>query len=176
MRVPPASKYGLLGFGAGAAVSVLFFPLNFLLALVLLLWLLVRLFRRAPGVRVKHLVAGGIGLATVAVAIVLPVKQLDGRVDPFRYERMSLDELCQTLGRDHHVLVSADRWTGTNVVDAFATERVMTRREVLGQLAQAANCELHIGYCGTGATFLFGAHPSFTRLYARAAQPNGLSQ
>jgi hypothetical protein len=33
--------------------------------------------------------------------------------------------------------------------------------------------DLHVGYCGTGATLLFGAHPSFTRLKARIARPDG---
>jgi hypothetical protein len=166
MKAPSAFKHGLLGCGAGVVISILFLPLNFLLALVLLVFLLMRLFGRTISGRVNYLIAGGIGLATVAVAIALPVKQLDGRVGPFRYGRMSLDELCQKLGKDHRVLVSADRWTVTNLVDSFATESGMTRREVLEKLAREANCELHIGYCGTGATFLFGAHPSFTRLHA----------
>lgn len=151
-------------------MSVLFFPLNFLVGLALL-FLLIRWSRRAPGAAVKHLIAGGVGLATVATAMVLPVKQLDGRVEPLRYDRISLDELCLVLRRDHRIFVSADRWAGTNVLDSFSTECVMTRREILEKLAQAANCDLKIGYCETGATVLFGAHPSFTRLHATAPQP-----
>ena len=170
MSAPLATKYGLVGFISGAAVSILFFPLNFLLALVLIILLLVRLFGRKPAARVYYLISGGIGLAAVAVAIALPMKQLDGRVGPFRYERMSLDDLCQALGRDHSVRVSVDRWTGTSVVDSFAMEREMSRREVLEKLANEANCELRIAYCGTGATFLFGAHPSVTRLHGRVPQ------
>jgi hypothetical protein len=173
MMAPLGIKYALLGFGAGALISVLIFPLNFLLALILFLWMLVRVLGRAPDERAKHWIAAGVALTTVAVAIVLPVKQLDGRVGPFRYGRMSLDELCVRLGRDHHVLVSADRATGTNLVGSFTTDRAMTKREVLEKLAREATCDLHIGYCGTGATLLFGAHPSFTRLHSRAAQPGG---
>jgi len=173
MKALPPLRYVLFGFTAGAAVSILFLPLNFFLALVLLILLLVQLFRRPSSERVGHWIAGGVALATVTVAIVLPLKQLDGRVGPFRYGRMSLDELCQALCRDHRVFVSADRGTVTNMVDSFATERKMSRREVLEKLAKEANCDLHIGYCGTGATFLFGAHPSFTRLHARVAQPDG---
>jgi hypothetical protein len=167
MRAPTAFKSALLGFVAGAVVSILFFPLNFLLALVLLGPLLAELFARPPGGRATLLIAGGIGLATIVISIVLPVKQLDGRVGPFRYGRMSLEQLCETLGRNHSVLVMANRSIGTNVLDSFVTERVMSRREVLEKLAREADCELCIGYCGTGATFLFGAHPSFTRLNAR---------
>jgi hypothetical protein len=166
MRAPSAFKYGLLGFAAGALVGILFFPLNFLAALVLLVFLLVR-FARPPGERAKLLIASGVGLATVAVSIFLPVKQLDGRVGPFRYGRMSLDQLSQTLQREHRVFVIADSSIRTNVLDSFVTERVMSRREVLRKLAKETNCELHIGHCGTGATFLFGAHPSFTRLHPK---------
>jgi hypothetical protein len=82
MKALQAFKHGLLGFGAGVVVSILFFPLNLLLAWVLLVLLLLRLFAGTTGGRVKHLIAGGVGLATVSVAIVLPVKQLDGRVGP----------------------------------------------------------------------------------------------
>lgn len=163
----PAFKYSLLGFAGGALVSILFFPLNVLLALILLGFLVATLLARPPGVRARHLMAGGVCLATVAVAIVLPVKQLDGRVGPFRYGRMSLDELTQTLQREHRVFVIADGSIRTNLLDSFVIERGMSRREVLEKLAREAHCELHIGYCGTGATFLFGAHLSFTTLHAR---------
>jgi hypothetical protein len=174
MRAPPAFNYGLLAFAAGALVSILFFPLNFLLALVLLGPLLAAFFARPPGGRARHLLAAGVGLATVAVAIALPVKQLDGRVGPLRYGRMSLDQLTRALQTEHRVFVTADNSIRTNVLNSFVTERAMSRRDVLEKLADEANCDLHIGYCGTGATFLFGAHPSFTRLHARepsASQP-----
>jgi hypothetical protein len=80
---------------------------------------------------------------------------------------MSLDQLTQTLQREHRVFVIADNSIRTNILDSFVTERAMNRREVLEKLAKEAHCELHIGYCGTGATFLFGAHPSFTTLHVR---------
>jgi hypothetical protein len=172
MNAPRVFKYLLIGFLAGGAVSVLPFPLNVLLALVFICVWLVRFIRRAPGAGSTHFITAGVGLATVVVAILLPVKQLDGVVGPFRYEQMSLDGLCQALSRDHRIFVSADRRTGTNVLISFSTDRAVTRRVVLQKLAQEAGCDLHIGYCGTGATFLFGAHPSFTRLEARIARPD----
>jgi hypothetical protein len=167
MRASPAFNYGLLGLAAGALVSILFFPLNFLVALVLLGPLLAGFIARPPGGRIRHFITCGVGLATVAVAIVLPVKQLDRRVGPFRYGRMSLDQLTQRLEREHRVFVMVDESIRTNMIDSFVAERAMSRRDVLGKLAREAACELHIGYCGTGATFLFGAHPSFTRLHVR---------
>lgn len=167
MRARSTFKFALLGFAAGAVVSILFFPLNFLAALILLIPLLAMLFARPPGGKTRHLIASAVAAATVAVAIVLPVKQLDGRVGPFRYGRMSLDQLCQALSKDHSVYAMADRSTGTNVLDSFVTERRLSRREVLEKLSHDADCELHIGYCVNGATFLFGAHPSYTRLHAR---------
>jgi hypothetical protein len=171
MRARPIFKYGLLGFAAGAVVSILFFPLNLLAALILLVPLLAMFFARPPGGRATLLTACGVAGATVAVALVLPVKQLDGQVGPFQYGRMSLDQLCQALGKDHSVYAIADRSTWTNVLDSFVIERRMSRREVLEKLAHDTDCELHIGYCANGATFLFGAYPSYTRL--RAREPNG---
>jgi hypothetical protein len=170
-RNRPLLKHALLGFGAGVAVGVLFFPLNIILAVVLLFLLLVRIFGCQPGERMPHLMAGGICVATVIISVVLPVKQLDREVGPFRYEAMSLDDLCRALRKDHRVVVNADRWVSTNLVDSFVTDRAMSRRQVLQKLAQETGCELQIGYCGTGATFLFGAHPSFTRLRAKTAPP-----
>jgi len=112
MRASPAFNYGLLGLAAGALVSILFFPLNFLVALVLLGPLLAGFIARPAGGRIRHSITCGVGLATVAVAIVLPVKQLDRRVGPFRYGRMSLDQLTQRLEREHRVFVMVDESNG----------------------------------------------------------------
>lgn len=54
---------------------------------------------------------------------------------------------------------------------AFSTGRRMTKRDVLKRLAHDTQTELHIGYCGTGETLLFGAYPSFTRLRGPGCQP-----
>jgi hypothetical protein len=176
MTAPMAVRFGLLGFVGGVVVSVMPFPLHLLLALVLLVLLLVRPFGWTVGGRANGAIAGVVGIVVIVFAILLPVKQLDGRVGPFRYDRLCLDELCRRLGKDHRVTVHSDQATGTVELGSFATDRAMTRREVLEKLAREANCDLHIGYCGTGATFLFGAHPSFTRLLARSAPPDGPAQ
>lgn len=161
----------LTGVAVGVAISIVPFPLNLLCAALILGFWLVRPRRLLPTEGASHLMVAGVAFVTVLVAIQLPVKQLDGAVGPFRYEQMSIDELCQRLGRDHSVIVSADGQTGTNRMTVFFSDRSMSRRAVLEKLARETDCELRIGYCGTGATLLFGAHPSFTRLRARRANP-----
>lgn len=171
MKIPRTMFRQLaIGFAAGPAVSVLPLPLNFLLGLVSIGFWFVRLVRRVPRDAVGYSFSATAGIVTVAVAILLPVKHLDWAVGPIRYEQMSLDDLCQLLSRDYRVFVHPERRAATNIFIAFSTDRAMTRRDVLRKLARDANCDLRIGYCGTGATFLFGAHPSFTRLNPRVAQ------
>jgi hypothetical protein len=111
------------------------------------------------------------GLTVVIVAVLLPVKNLDRIVGPMHYGTMTMDELTRSLARDWRVFASPDYSASTNIVVAFSTSEPLTRREVLQKLARETGSEIRIGYCGTGATFLFGAHPSFTRL--RMAQQNG---
>jgi hypothetical protein len=112
-------------------------------------------------------------LVVVSIAVFLPTKHLDRRVGPIHYERMSLDSLCQALSKDYRVFARAPYPQGTTQFIAFHTERAMTRREVLQKLAADADLDLHIGYCGTGSSFLFGSHPSFTRLDLKIAHPEG---
>ncbi len=159
------------GVAMGVAISIVPFPLNVLCAALVLGFWLVRPSRLPSTKGASHWMVAGIAAATVLGAILLPVKQLDGSVGPFRYEPMSMEDLCRRLGRDHRVFVSADQQTGTNRVPAFFTDHAMSRRAVLQKLARETDCELRIGYCGTGATLLFGAHPSFTRLRAKRAHP-----
>jgi hypothetical protein len=46
----------------------------------------------------------------------------------------------------------------------FSTTKPMSRLKVLQKLAQETGGELQLGFCGTGATILFGAYPCFTTL------------
>lgn len=85
--------------------------------------------------------------------------KLDQKVGPFHYGQMSIDELCQKLRSDHRVLVRADRETGTRMMANFGTDRSMSRRAVLEKLTRESDCDLCIGYCGTGATFPFWSSP-----------------
>lgn len=159
----------LAGAAIGGVTSIAPIPLNLLGPALFLGIAMVRLNKRQPGVRGSLWVSGGVAAAMVLGAIWLPVKQLDGKVDPFHYQAMSLDDLCEKLRSDHRVLVRADVAAGTNWMAAFSSDRVMSRREVLEKLAQEAECDLRIRYCGTGATVLWGAHPGFTRLRPRVA-------
>lgn len=102
--------------------------------------------------------------ATLLVALLIPVKHLDQKVAPLHYERMPLSQLTQKLRQDWRVMVRAPLKEGTNVFIAFETSRTMTQRDVLNQLARDTGMDLRIGYCGTGATFLFGGYPCFTYL------------
>ena len=172
MKVFGATKILLAGVAVGGAISIAPLPLNLLCAALFLGFWLVRLPRRPPAEKLSHFILVGVALATVLAAIRLPVKQLDGVVAPFHYEQLSIDELCQRLRSDHRVLVSADRRAGTNFIAVFGSDQTMSRREVLEKLARETDCDLKIGYCGTGATILFGAHPSFTRLRTRIVQPS----
>ena len=161
------------GFVAGAIVAVLPLPLNLLTGLVLLGWWGIRCVRREPAQRTKLLVSGAVGIVTVVAAMVAPLKQLDEAVGPFRYANVPLPRLCELLWEDHRVMVRADRGAETTVLETFASDGAISRREVLRKLARETGCELRIGYCGTGSTFLFGSHPCFTRLRPRNARREG---
>lgn len=113
----------------------------------------------------------GVALSTVLLAFFAPVKHLDWRVNPIRYERMSLVELCAALRKDHRVQAMAPYPDSTNIFVTFHTDRSMSRRQVLEQLAAAAGCDLKIGYCAEGGSILFGSHPSFTRLVLKKPGP-----
>jgi hypothetical protein len=105
-------------------------------------------------------------LAACTVTVVcwfLPMKNLDIVVGPIDYPEMPLTELCNRLYADYGVYVMRPQW-GVDRRLAFSTDRPMSRREVLEKLSEDTHRPLHIGYCGTDATILFGAHPSFTYL------------
>jgi len=167
----PILKHLACGFAAGAVVSTAPFELCILLVpgLLVLWWFVAK--RRPPGKGLtSYALAGVAALATICTAAFLPVKVLDRKVGPIHYERMSLDALCQALRKDYRVFARAPYPQGTNIFVAFHTERPLPRREVLEKLAEAVDCDLHIGCCGNGASFLFGGQPYFTRLDPKLAQ------
>jgi hypothetical protein len=172
MKSPPAIfKHLACGFTAGAVVSAAPFELCTLLVpgLLVLWWFLAK--RCPPGNGLKsHALVGGAALATICTAAFLPFKNLDGNVGPINYERMSLDGLCEALRKDYRVFARAPYPQGTNIFVAFHTDRPLPRRDVLERLAEIADCDLHIGRCGNGASLLFGGQPYFTRLEAKNAK------
>ena len=171
MKVPrPILKHLACGFSAGVVVSTAPFELCILLVpgLLVLWWFAVK--RRQPGNGLtSDALAGVAALATICTAAFLPVKNLDRRVGPIHYERMSLDALCQALRKDYRVFARAPYPQGTNIFVAFHTDRPLPRRDVLEKLAEMANCDLHIGCCGNGASVPFGGQPYFTRLDVKLA-------
>lgn len=100
----------------------------------------------------------------LAVCAFLPVKQLDVEVGPIAYGEMSLFELCNRLRADHGIICRPPYKSGQTHRLTFFTDRPLSRRKVLEKLSRDANMPLHIGYCGTNATILFGGYPSFTYL------------
>ncbi|MDO8944873.1 MAG: hypothetical protein Q7U75_16955, partial [Desulfobacterales bacterium] len=156
---------------AGAITSIVPIELGVVVGPGLeILWIFVASRRPTDVALTSYVMAGIAALATISLAALTPVKHLDREVGPIGYERMSLDDLCHALARDYRVFARAPYPQGTTQFLAFHTDRKMTKRDVLTQLAADTDCDLHIGYCGSGASFLFGSHPSFTRLNVKLAQ------
>jgi hypothetical protein len=162
----------LFGILVGALISVLPIPENIVAAAIVVTgWIAIRIRRGVQFTGQAVAVAAVVAAVTIGVATIAPVKQLDGVVPPIRYEHMSLAELCDSLARDHRVFVRPEQALRAQPVLVFRTERPMTRREVLQKLASDTGTHLDILYCGTGASLLFGAHPSFTRLRTAERPP-----
>jgi hypothetical protein len=106
-------------------------------------------------------------LATCIVLTIcafLPVKQLDVMVGPIAYNDLSLPELCDRLYADYGIICHVLDEHAQTCRLSFFTNQPLSRRKVLEKLSKDMNRPLHIGYCGTNATVLFGAYPSFTYL------------
>ncbi|MBI4680938.1 MAG: hypothetical protein HY753_06985 [Nitrospirae bacterium] len=163
--------YGVLGLVEGGIISVISQPISLWLILLFLLLWPISILRSASSVeRIGHFIKIGIGVFTVVLAIFLPVKQLDGRVGPMHYERMSLYDLSRRLSKDWSIRIMPYDLNLDNTFLTFGTDKRMSRLKVLQKLAKETDSDLRIMYCGTGATFLFGASPSFTTLRPRKAQ------
>jgi len=165
-------RHAALGFFEGGLMSILPMPFGHgLFILFIFLWPISLALANSPRKRKGHLIKIAVGIATLVSAILLPIKQLDGKVGPMHYEDVPLTQLCQHLMRDWKIYVSAYDHNGIDQAFTFLTEQRMTRREVLERLARETEMDLQIGYCNNGASFLFGAHPCFTSLTPRNTQP-----
>jgi len=164
-------KHLIGGILAGVVVSVIPWELACLITGLLLVMFCVK-FRHYAGTNPIRVVSISVpaALAVVVVAVLLPVKHLDREVGPISYGTMTLDELTRSLATDWEVYANPDYSASTNVVIGFRTSGPMTRREVLRKLSRETGSEIRIAYCATGASFLFGASPSLTRL--KIAPPN----
>ena len=153
----------LVGLITGVILSILPMELVVLLVIVILILFCISWIRsKKPHKGRRHLVGAVTAVTIGVIATSLPVKNLDRKVGPMHYGPMTFEELTEALAKDWGVFAMPDDYKG--VIAGFETTEPLTRREVLEKLAQETNTELHIGYCGTGASLLFGAHPSFTTL------------
>ena len=168
----PTVKHTALGVSLGVVISLLPLPLNLPAFAIVFVIGVVAVFRRRESLLwQRRFVVCLLAVSVVTIAILLPVKHLDLKVGPMNYERMPLDALTQSLRQDWRVPVRVFDPQSKGRIISFRTEQALTRREVLEKLARESAMELHIGYCGTGATFLFGSHPSFTTLSPKSEQP-----
>jgi hypothetical protein len=154
----------VLGISVGVVVSILPTFINFF-ALILGLAIPVTTFALA---RRKNIGRKGLCIAiilgTISFCEILPTKELDQKVEPFCYKRISLGQLQESLWENHQIYVQThDAKTRDRIVD-FSVPYRMTKRTVLEELAHDTGLKLHLAACGTGSTVLFGPHYSFTSL------------
>ena len=105
----------------------------------------------------------------MTICFFLPLKELDTEVGPMAYYDIPLPELCDRLYADWGIVCHLPDLSSETCRLTFVTDQPMSRREVLEELSTTTHRRLQIAYCGTGATILFGAHPSFTYLEANGA-------
>lgn len=157
-RTPASIAVGAV---VGLVLSVIPICICLLLSVALLVVLFIRMrslsWRRDAGTTVAVCIV-------LMVCFVLPVKQFDGKVGPMAYDDLSLSELCDRLYKDHGIVCFALGESAHASRISFSTSQPLSRRDVLKRLGRDTNRPLHIGYCLSGATILFGAHPSFTYL------------
>jgi hypothetical protein len=150
-----------IGLAVGLTVSVT--PVAG--AAVLTAALALVLFMRMRGHRWRRDLATAFAASfTVVICFLLPMKHLDVSVGPIAYEDLPLCELCVRLYKDYGIVCHVLDPPSRDERLSFSTPHPMSRREVLEELSRETNRPLYIGFCGTGATILFGAYPSFTYL------------
>lgn len=147
-----------IGFVASAASLDVVFPA--LCVSVVLGALLSGRDRRISGALIGFLVCAG----AIVVSCLLPMKALDRKVGPFAYRDISVRELCWKLFSEQGIPVRLVDVSPGSVHDdpvEFVVAREVSKREVIEQLCRAHNLQFVEGYCGTGASALFGGAPSF---------------
>ena len=130
-----------------------------ILSVMLLIVLAIRMHRLGWQRDIATVVAA---CSVLLVCAFLPVKELDAEVGPIAYGDLYLSELCDRLHADYGIICRPPR--GSTCRLSFSTDRPLSRRRVLEKLSADTRLALHIEYCGTNATILFGGYPSFTYL------------
>jgi hypothetical protein len=150
-----------VGIVLGLVLSVLPIAFFLLLSVALVIAACIRMFTRNWRC---DAVTGLAACVVLTVCFFLPVKQLDVKVGPMAYPELSLSTLCDRLNADHGIICHVNGLSGHACRLSFSTKQPLSRREVLEKLSKETQRPLYIGYCGTSATILFGASPSFTYL------------
>lgn len=112
----------------------------------------------------------GISYATFVACVLfcswLPVKALDRKIPPVEFNGISLEEVCSSFSGEIWIPMryrSLSEETLSRMI-SFRTTQWMTRRDVANKLAGEQGLVFREGYCGTGATILWGSAPSFCSL------------
>lgn len=96
---------------------------------------------------------------TIAICAELPFKYVD-------LHRVELTADCTTIGELKHALRLRTEQTELDAKTVCFTERSPTLRTVRDELERQTNTTLQLGYCGNGASFLFGAYPLHKEIVA----------
>jgi hypothetical protein len=152
---------GAVGVAAGLLISICPVPLLLLVLPAMLVIFLARprnlSFRSAA-------VTTSMTCVVLVVCYQLPVKYLDVKVGPISYEHVTLAELCRQLQEDHGIICHVPDASDITERLSFSTYHPLSRRDILQRLSETTRRPLHVRYCATSATILFGAYPSFTYL------------
>jgi hypothetical protein len=92
----------------------------------------------------------------------LPVKWEDGIVEPVRCGPMRADDLAKELGprvESHLGVVVYGEEEERDKIVSFSTDRSMTRKQFLGELARQTGFKVDASCCGLGHSILFGEAP-----------------
>ena len=134
------------------------------LTLGVLILALIRLVRDRERRAVRLAVGIPSAVVVVAVCAALPYKWMDEEVGPVQYDNVAVADLCNGLYAEHGLRCRLRVMDPHGQMISVHTDEPMSRREVLEKLAAETGTEINVGYCGNGASVLYGAYPIFVNL------------
>ena len=138
-------------FAAVPTAELVAWALYWVPVLAFLEWRRVRRYRFLPGAPVRLIVT----LVLIAIAARAPTKWLDRRVGPFLQTRMTLGGLEATAGGGY--LLTIPDVAKARIIDV--PRKAVSIRELVRLIEDQTALRHDIGWCGTGASVLYGAHP-----------------